>query len=103
MTPEKQIFDADQARLVLENEQFKAAFEEFEQEIFTAWTNSPKRDEEGRQELFRLLSSAKKFRSILETRLQTGQMAKMQLEQERAMLTQDRSIDTRGWASIYSS
>lgn len=102
MTPEKQIYDADQARLVLENEQFGLAFKDIEQEIFQAWQTSPVRDEEGRQELFRLTKALQKVRAMLQSRLETGKLAKLQLEQEQAMLARERAIDTTGWSSPYS-
>lgn len=101
MTPEKQIYDADQARLVLENEQFAAAMADIETEIWTAWKSSPVRDEEGRRELFRLLKSAEKFASMLKTRLETGKLAQLNLKQQAEMLAAERSIDTRGWSSPY--
>lgn len=102
MTPEQQIYDADQARLVLENEQFAQAFADIQQEIYHAWQTSPVRDEEGRQELFRLLKSAQKFEAMLKARLETGKLAKLQLQQEQALLARDRRIDMAGWSSPYS-
>lgn len=104
MTPEKQIYDADQARLVLENEQFQQAFTDIEQEIWQAWKNSPARDEEGRRELFRLLKTSEKFKVMLQSRLATGQLAGLELEQQRQQETQSRAqgIDTTGWSSLYS-
>lgn len=102
MELEQQIFNGDQARQVLENEQFVQAFADIEQEIFQAWQNSPVRDEEGRQELFRLTKAAQKFKAMLQTRLETGKLAKIQLEQEQALLTRDRQVDVTGWSSPYS-
>lgn len=103
-TPEELIFDGDQARQVLENEQFAQAFNDIEQEITEAWKNSPVRDEQGRQELFRLLLAAKKFRSMLETRLNTGKLTQLELEQQRTMLEIDRAkgLSIAGWGSPYS-
>lgn len=101
MAPEQHIYDADQARLVLENQQFIQAFADIEQEITEAWKASPHRDQEGRNELFRLLQSAKKFKSLLTTRLETGKLAQLQLQQEQALLTQDRAVNTSGWSSPY--
>ena len=102
MTPEQQIYDADRAREVLDNEQFSQAFTDIEQEIFRAWQNSPPRDELARQELFRLNQALKKVQALLQSRLETGKLAKLQLEQEQALLTRDRAINTAGWSSPYS-
>lgn len=81
----KRVYDADQARLVLENDQFKQAFEAIEQEITEAWKTSPVRDEDGRRELFRLLMSAQKFKTVLQARLETGKLASLELERKRTM------------------
>lgn len=103
MTPEQQIYDAEQARLVLDNPQFVQAINDIEMEIFQAWQNSPIRDEQGRQEIFRLLKASQKIKAMLQSRLQTGTLAKLQMEQERALLTQDRAqeVNITGWSSPY--
>jgi hypothetical protein len=104
MTPEQQMYDGDQARQVLENEQFVQAFADIETEITQAWQNSPVRDEEGRQELYRLLMASKKFKSMLLARLEAGKLAKHQLENERvqAQMAKDRATLIAGWSSPYS-
>lgn len=102
MTLEKQVYDGDRAREVLENEQFEQAFADIEQELIEAWKTSPARDEAGRQELFRLLKSLEKVKSALHTRLETGKLAKLQLQNEQTMLHAAKLKVVQGWSSIWS-
>ena len=81
----KRVYDADQARLVLENDQFKQAFEEIQSEIIEQWKQSPARDEEGRQKLWLMYMMSQKLQSTLNSRLETGKLASMELERKRTM------------------
>ncbi|MES2323272.1 MAG: hypothetical protein V4633_13490 [Pseudomonadota bacterium] len=80
---DKRIYDADQARLVLENEAFAAAFADMKAEITQQWESSPVRDAEGREELFKLLKLANKLELILRSSMDDGKLAKHEINQKQ--------------------
>lgn len=89
-TLEKRIYDATLAREVLDNEAFQQAFEDIKQEYVTAWMNSPVRDPEGREELYRLLKLTDKLKATLDGMLTDGKIAQAEREHQERLLAQDR-------------
>lgn len=87
-TADQRVYDGDQAKLVLENEAFQQALGDIETEITEQWKQSPARDPEGREKLWQLLKLAGKLRSNLQTRLETGQLARLELDHEQKTLKQ---------------
>lgn len=79
-TIEQRIYDANRAKEVLENEAFNAAFDDTEKEIIEQWTNSPARDSEGREKLHTYLMLLRKVKAHLSYSLETGKLAKLDLE-----------------------
>ena len=77
---------ARQAKELIENEQFKAAFNSIRAGIITKWQSCPVRDHEGQHELKlmdKLLSEIEGyFKSIIET----GKMAEIQLDNEKKLV-----------------
>jgi hypothetical protein len=92
----KAIYDADQANLVLENEQFKRAFAMIQQEIIDQWKQSPVRDQEGRERLWNLLQISQKFKLTLESTISTGTLAKRELSVLRGTI--QKAKEFVGWA-----
>lgn len=92
---DKRIYDADQARLVLENPAFSQAFEDVKQEIIESWKNAPARDKEGREELFKLLKMAEKLEQILRQSMESGQLAKVEIRHKESLM--ERAKATMGW------
>lgn len=84
-TIEQRIYDGDRAREVLENEAFDAAFNDIKTEIIEQWTNSPVRDPEGREKLYQLLRLTDKLKANLMTRLETGKLAKLDLDHQETL------------------
>ena len=93
-TLESRLFDGDQAKLVLENEAFTAAFDAVEQEVTNQWQNSPARDQDGREKLWTYLMMLRKVKAQLTTTLETGKLARLELEHQQTL--RDRA---RGWLS----
>lgn len=87
-TPEERVYEADQARLILENPVFQQVLDDIESEIVESWKNAPARDPEGREKLWQLLKLAGKLRSNLQTRLDSGKLAKIELEHREKTLLQ---------------
>lgn len=91
MTPEERIYNGNRAKEVLENEAFQQAFADIEQEVIKQWTESPARDEAGREKLWQYLSMLKKVKSHLTTTLETGKLAELEMEHKRSL--KDRMTD----------
>jgi hypothetical protein len=85
-TLEVRLWEGDQAKQVIENVAFVAAFEAIEQEITTQWTNSPARDVEGREKCWQYLTLLKKVRMHLESTLDTGKLARLELTHKQGMV-----------------
>ena len=95
MEPSERIYNGDRAREVLENEAFIAAFADMQTEIIEQWKQSPARDGEGREKLWQLLSLSNKLQSLLQTSLETGKLAKLDLQHDQKL--KDRAKALVGW------
>lgn len=85
MTPEQRIAAADRAREVLDNEAFIGAFAAIEQEYTDQWKNSPARDAAGREAIWSYLALLRKLRSQLTAMMETGQLARADLQHQQSM------------------
>jgi hypothetical protein len=95
MTLNQRIYDADQAKLVLENEAFQRAFEDIKQEITEQWMQSPARDEAGRQSLWQMLKMLEKVRLCLQASLDSGKLAAKELEYQNSLAKK-----VKEWAGV---
>jgi hypothetical protein len=91
MEIEQRIYNGDQARLVLENEAFAAAFTDIKQEITEQWKQSPARDHEGREKLWQLLKLADKLEATLRSTMETGTLAKLELKHKQGLIDRAKS------------
>lgn len=82
---EQRLYLGDRAKEILENEAFIAAFESTEKEVIEQWTNSPARDWEGREKLWSYLHLLRKVRTHLQTTLETGTLAKLELQHKQTI------------------
>jgi hypothetical protein len=85
-TLEDRLHAGSRAKEVLENEEFQAAFAAVEQEIIDKWTNSPARDAEGRESLWQYLMLLRKVKAQLQTTLESGKLAEMDLQHKQSLL-----------------
>ena len=85
MSLEQRLFEGDQARQVLENEAFTAAFEAVEKEVIDQWTNSPARDADGREKLWAYLHLLRKVKAQLTSTLETGKLAQLELQHKQTV------------------
>lgn len=92
-TIEQRVYDAEQARAVLDNEAYQRAFEDIRKEYTDAWMNSPARDQEGREKLYLMLQLTNKLQATLQGMLADGKQAQIQREYEAEQLAKDRRID----------
>lgn len=85
MEIEDRMHNAEQAQKVLDNPAFAAAFDAMKLEIIETWTNSPAKDPEGREKLWQLLKLLDKLQLTLRTTIDTGKLAKMELNHKRTV------------------
>lgn len=81
MDLQQQTDRAAEAAVLLENRLLNDALEAIEQEVIAQWEQCPARDKEGKEALWQLFKTSKKFRSILSGYVETGKLAKAQLSQ----------------------
>lgn len=82
----ERIYNGNRAKEVLENESFQWAINEIKTEVTDQWKNSPARDDAGRERLWMLLKVAEKFEMVLQTTLETGKLASIDLEHKRSLM-----------------
>ncbi|SOY79937.1 conserved hypothetical protein [Cupriavidus taiwanensis] len=77
-----EIARAERAKLILEDPMVVAALHDMREHIRNAWEQSPARDKEGREELFRYMKVIGNFESAFRTHIGTGEIAAHQLKTE---------------------
>lgn len=83
MTPEQELYLANRAKEVLENEAYTKAFDDITAEIMDQWKNSPARDVEGREKLWLMLSLLEKVQLSLKATMDGGTVAKDALRHQQ--------------------
>lgn len=83
---------ASKARLVLENELFQEALGLIEADTLEKWKASPVRDTEGQLALRLKWQVIAEFKGVLTDAIETGKLAKRQLDQERSFKERARDI-----------
>lgn len=85
MTLDEQLYNGSRAMEVLENEQFKAAFEAIEKDLIRTWMQSAQCDAVGREKTFMFLNLLKKVQTHLTVTIETGKLAKLELNHKRTL------------------
>jgi hypothetical protein len=75
MTEQQDIDRGRQAAELLESPLLKAALDAIEAEVVAQWEQCPARDTEGKEALWQLMKTSKKFRSLLTGYVNTGKLA----------------------------
>jgi hypothetical protein len=65
---------------LLENELLVEALDAIDKEVMEQWIACPARDKEGKEALWQLIKTSRKFRDILNGYVQTGKLATEQLK-----------------------
>lgn len=94
MTPAEEMHRGDKARLLLEDELLQEALGAIEAEVIAQWELCPARDAEGKEALWQLYKTAKKFRNVLLGYVETGKLAREKLkpiEERRGILSRLRA------------
>ncbi|WGT64789.1 hypothetical protein [Variovorax paradoxus] len=89
-SPGARAYRGNRAREVLENESYAWAFHSLKTEIIESWQNAPAQDPQGRETLWLSLKLLDKIQFNLQTRLESGKLAQLELE-HRAKLTKEEA------------
>ncbi len=68
------------AMSLLENELLQDALAAIDREVMEQWIACPARDKEGKEVLWQLIKTSRKFRDILQGHIETGKLATAQLK-----------------------
>lgn len=74
MTPEQKIARAGRAKELLDNELMQEVLAAIEKEVIDLWEACPSRDAQGKEALWQLYKTSKKFRNILAGYIATGEL-----------------------------
>lgn len=75
MTLDEQVNRGQRAQGLIEDELLSEALAAIEAEVIQQWENCPTRDAEGKEALWQLYKTSKKFRALLVGYVQTGKLA----------------------------
>lgn len=68
------------AQALLDNELLDEALSAIDREVMEQWIDCPARDKEGKEALWQLIKTSRKFRSVLNGYIDTGKLATEQLK-----------------------
>lgn len=85
MSTDTELRRGEQARQLLQNELYVDAVAQVRQAIIDKWISAPMRDREGQHELKLMLKLLADLTGYIQTTLETGKMAQIQLDSERRM------------------
>ena len=92
MTPEEELRKAEFARQVLETPIVKETLDFMEREIMEFWLVCPVRDTEGREALWRMAVTTRKFRDLLRGTMESGKIAAAQITHKKSLA--ERGLET---------
>jgi len=65
---------------LMENELLREALDAIDAEVMEQWIDCPARDKEGKEALWQLIKTSRKFRSILTGYIESGKLATEQIK-----------------------
>lgn len=84
MTPEEALKRAEKARQLFEDPFLQETLSTMEREIMEAWMTCPVRDIEGRETLWRMAVTTRKFRDMLRGTAESGKLAAQQIRERQS-------------------
>ena len=95
MTPEEALKRSRDAERLMNDPMLKDALNIIERDLTEAWHACPVRDVEGREVLWRMAVTARKFRDILKGTMESGKLAADQIQQKQSFI--DRAKNVANW------
>lgn len=93
MTPEEALKRANAAARIFNDPLTQETLDLMEREVMEAWLACPVRDAEGRESLWRMAVTTRKFRDLLRGTMEAGKLARDQIvrtEKEKTFLQQQK-------------
>lgn len=84
MTPEEVLKRSEAARQALETPIVTETLDFMEKEVMEAWMSCPVRDVEGRETLWRMAVTTRKFRDLLRGTMESGKLALDQINKRKS-------------------
>lgn len=85
MTLEEQVRRAEKARQLFEDPLLKETLDTMEREVMEAWMTCPVRDVEGRETLWRMAVTTRKFRDMLRGTAESGKLAAREIRERQTV------------------
>lgn len=86
MTPEEALRRANRAAQLFNDPFVQETLDFMEKEVMEFWMACPVRDKEGREDLWRLAVTTRKFRDLLRGTMESGRLAAEQIRQKEESL-----------------
>jgi hypothetical protein len=84
MTPEEELKRSREAGAILAQPIVTDTLDFMEREVMEAWITCPVRDVEGREALWRMAATVRKFRELLRGTMESGKLAQEKIRQKTA-------------------
>ena len=92
MGPDEEVIKGHAAAQLLENPLFKEATEETRKQIILAWEQTPARDVEAREWMFKLYQASMRFEEVFKGYVDTGRVAADKLKYEKSLLQKFKAV-----------
>lgn len=86
MELDQRIYRGSRAKEVLENELYIEAYDMLKTEVINQWQQSPARDSAGRENLYLMIVMLDKLKSLMQTTMETGILARADLDHNQSMI-----------------
>lgn len=83
---------ADSADAILSHPLIAEALDSFEQEVTKAWQSSKAKDQQGREELYRLLQASGHFRAYLQQVAMTGKLIRYEAQRQQTLMERAHNL-----------
>jgi len=91
MTPEEALRRAARAGQLYQDALLQETLDFMEKEVMEAWMACPVRDADGREALWRMAVTTRKFRDLLRGTMESGKMAAEEIRRKESMLERAKS------------
>ena len=88
MTPEEALRRASRAGQLFNDALLQETLDIMEREVMEAWMACPARDIDGREHLWQLAKTTRKFRDLLRGTMESGKLAAEQIRQHKESLAE---------------
>lgn len=95
MTPEEALRRAEKARQIIEDPFVQEVLGTMEREVMEAWMACPVRDVEGRETLWRIAVTTRKFRDMLRGTAESGKLAAQQIRERQTFAERAAAVFRR--------